>query len=230
MDTCRCQHRSCLGKVSLVYAVFGVIAALTLGLVGAWNGGHITLTALEVGEVTSLVMHIHDLLVTLGIEGTHALSSRSVESFLKIRAQTAPSSGSFLRNLVLLIDGLSPFSGMVLGVEVGECLLEATANSVLLVDLKSSLNGLVADGVAVSEVFGDDTSARLVFLADLSTLLVMTGSLTASNLIEGCRRGDLNLRWAELGVVQQQSSLCCGLFFKCNSCRFGRGVGRINGK
>jgi len=198
------------------------ISVLTLGLVGAWNGGHVTLAAPEVGEVASLVVNVHDLLVALGVEGTDALSSRSVESLLKVGAQTAPAGGSFLRDLVLLVDGLSFLRSLVLGVEVGECLLEATADSVLLVDLESSLDGLVADGVAVCKVFGDDAGTRLVFLADLFAVLIVTGSLTASDLIERCGRGYLDLRWSELGVVQQQSGLCGRLFLEGDGCGLGR--------
>lgn len=44
---------------------------------------------------------------------------------------------------------------------------EAVGDAVLVVQLDCALNGVVADGVAVGEVLGDDAGARLVFLRDV---------------------------------------------------------------
>lgn len=61
---------------------------------------------------------------------------------------------------------------LTLGVEIGQSLGEASANAVLLVERKGTLDGGVAKYVSVCEHLGGDASAWLLFLRDVLIVVV----------------------------------------------------------
>lgn len=75
----------------------------------------------------------------------------------------------------------------------------------------------------MSQVLGEDTAPWLVFLGDvIAGLIGATSGLTASNLIERCGAGDVDLGRAKLGVVEQKGGLGGGLLLECNGGRLAR--------
>lgn len=149
----------------------------------------VVLASLEVGKVTGLVVNVEDLLATLVVEVSELLAGGSAESLLEVGVQARPSSDTLVSDTVLLVNALSLCGSLVLGIELLKGRGEASADTVLLVKSKSALNSLVADGVAVGKVLGNDTRAGLVFLRDVvsGVLLVGSGQLSAGELVE---RGD----------------------------------------
>lgn len=83
----------------------------------------------------------------------------------------------------------------------------------LIVKSYGLLNSGIGDSVAVSQVFGDDSGTRLVFLRDVLALDILSsiGRLWGfrGNVFNARGRGDMNLRRAELGVVEEQSGFSC---------------------
>ena len=65
-------------------------------------------------------MDITDLSISLRIEGSNALSSRSASRFLEVRAQTLPATIGFIGNPIIGIDALGFVADFVLAVEVLE--------------------------------------------------------------------------------------------------------------
>jgi len=53
----------------------------------------------------------------------------------------------------------------VLAVKISEELAETAGDAILLVKLDATLENLVANGVSMGEVFSENGSARLIFLA-----------------------------------------------------------------
>lgn len=99
---------------------------------------------------------------------------------------------------------------MVLAVKVGESIGEAIRDAMLVVQSYGALNGVVADDVAVSEIFSDDTGTWFVFLGDVALIAVriVRRRRLAGKIFKIGRARDLDLRAAELSVVQEQSGLC----------------------
>lgn len=146
---------------------------------------HVALAALQVGKVTGLVVHIQDLLVALGVESAETLASWSAQSLLEVGVESTPSSGSALRDTILLIYSLDAARSVVLGVKVVQGLGEACADTMLLIKVERSFDGLVADHVTVCKVLGEDARARLVLLGNIVTSLIgVTGSVTTSGLVQ----------------------------------------------
>jgi hypothetical protein len=77
---------------------------------------------------------------------------------------------------------------------------------VLLVQFDRLGDGVVADDVAVGQVFGEDARARLVFLVDVVLIFFGFdfGGGGASQIVD--RRGcfDVDGRGAELGLVEEE--------------------------
>jgi hypothetical protein len=191
----------------------------TLGLAIS-NRVNIVLARLEVGEVAGLVVDIKDLLAALVVEVSELLASRGTHGLFEVGVQTRPGSDALVSDTVLLVEALGLCRGLVLGIELLESGGEAGADTVLLVKSKSTLNGLVADGVAVGEVLSDDTRAGLVFLRDVVRRLVIgSRELAASELVERGGSGDVNLVRTKLGVVKEKSSLGGRLFFEGDGSR-----------
>lgn len=72
------------------------------------------------------------------------------------------------------------------------------------------MDRLVADGVAVSEVFGDNARAGLVFLFNVVLVLVLGfvggGCVAAGDFVNGVSGLDVHGGGAKLGVVEQEGS------------------------
>lgn len=72
------------------------------------------------------------------------------------------------------------------------------------------MDGLVADGVAVGEVFGDDAGAGLVFLFDVVLVLVLgfvgAGCVAAGDFVDGVGGLDVHGGGAKLSVVKKEGS------------------------
>lgn len=112
-------------------------------------------------------MHIHDLLLANGVELSHALTGWCFEGLFEVRGQAGPGTHGVVGDVVLLVEvggGLGSFCLLVEGLESG---CEAGRVAMLRVEVNSAGDGLVADGVAVGKVFGEDASAGLVFLREL---------------------------------------------------------------
>lgn len=181
---------------------------------------NIVLARLEVGKVAGLVVDIKNLLAALVVEVSELLASRCAHGLLEVGAQARPGSNALVSNTVLLVDTLGLCGSLVLGIELLESGGEAGADTVLLVKSKSTLNGLIADGVAVGKVLGNNARARLVFLRKmLRRLLVSSREFAASELVERGGSGDVNLVVTELGVVEEKSSLGCRLLFESDGSR-----------
>lgn len=91
---------------------------------------------------------------------------------------------------------------MVLLVEVLKGGQEAVGDVVLVVELKTALDGGVSDHVAVGEVLGQDAGTGLLLLRDLVGVAVRIVSGVGDIIIDiGAGAGDLEVVGAELGVV-----------------------------
>lgn len=112
-------------------------------------------------------MNIANLLVALGVESGQLLSGGSVDGLFEIRAQSRPSAASLLGDTIAGVDTLGAVGGLYLAVEALEGGREAIRDAMLVIEGNGALDGIVADGVAVSEILGDDASARLVLLRDV---------------------------------------------------------------
>lgn len=146
---------------------------------------NVALSALQVRQMTSLVVNVHDLLVTLLVERTDFVAGRRAYCLFEVAVQAVPAESGSVRDTVLLVDGLTLLGHLVLGVEVGESLGEAAADAVLLVEGNGSLDGFVANGVPVGEVLGYYTGSGLVVLADfVGVLVVCCGGSTSGGLVQ----------------------------------------------
>jgi hypothetical protein len=181
---------------TLAAAGVGLAVAGCLVRIGLWEvvDVHVLAAAaaallllLEVGEVSCLVVNVHDGLVALVVETTELLSGRGVGGFLEVGGQVCPASIRLLGEAKLIVHSLGLLSGLCLGVEVLESLGELGAVAVLLIRSESRLDSLVGDDVAVCEVLGEDAGAGLLLLLDVvvAILGLLCGRrLLASNLIE----------------------------------------------
>lgn len=74
-----------------------------------------------------------------------------------------------------LVCGLGLLGGLVLAIEVLERLQEAAGDTMLVVKVERTLGSLVADNVAVGEVFGNDTGTGLLLLGNFVAILPAMG-------------------------------------------------------
>ena len=116
------------------------------------------------------------------------------------------------RDAVGLVDSSRLVSRLVLAVEILQSAGEAVGDAVLVVQSDSVLNGFVADHVAVREILGENARTRLIFLfyftlagPSLPRALAFFAASGASEFRYAGRRGNLDLRRAELGVVKEES-------------------------
>ncbi|KAH9828131.1 hypothetical protein Tdes44962_MAKER09459 [Teratosphaeria destructans] len=130
------------------------------------------------------IVNVEDLLLALCVKVAKLLTGRSVGRLLEVRAETAPCVVGLSRNAVLLVDGLGTLGGLVLAVEVLQRLGETAADTMLLVSLDGTLYDLITQDVAMSQVFGDDTGAWLLFLRDVAIVNRGAGGLGAGDLVE----------------------------------------------
>lgn len=182
-----------------------------------------TLAGLQPGEMLGLIMHVQDLFLALLVEGAQALTGGSVTRLLEVRGQAPPAFVGPLGDPVLLVNRLRPFRSLVLRVEILQGFGEALAHTVLLVHLDGTLHDIVAEDVAVGEVFGDDACAWLFLLRDIFLMfLARAGALAAGHLLQRSCRGDMDLTGAELGVVQEEGGLRRRLFLERDRCGLAR--------
>lgn len=161
-------------------------------------------------------MDVSHLFLALGVETDHLLARRRLQRLLEVGAQSTPARIGLVRDTVASVDGTSLVRGLELAIEVRERIREPIRDAVLVVELDRTLNRLVADDVAMSEILGDDARARLVFLLDVALLgrvstlgWVVRGGF--GDVVKAVRAADLNLSRPKLSIVQEKS-------------RFGRAV------
>lgn len=166
------------------------------------------LAALQIGQTPSLGVDVPHLPIALRVKGRELLARRRVDGFFEVRIDAAPAHGGFVGDSVAGIEALGAVAGLVLAVELGERIGEARGDAVLVVERDRSLQGGIADDVAVREVFGDDARAGLIFLRDI--VLIAGGVIAARGAAwsgAGCVARDLHLGCSELGVVEEESGL-----------------------
>ena len=71
-----------------------------------------------------------------------------------------------------------------------------------------TLDGGVADHVAVGEVLSDNAGARLVFLLNILLVARAIVGVSAGQVTYARSAGDVNLRVAQLGIVKKKGCLC----------------------
>ena len=123
-----------------------------------------TLPALQVRQASCLGVDILNLFVALSVEAGKFLTSRRSQRFLEVRVDTSPSGSRLIRDTVALIKSLGTITRLVLCVELGEGIGEAVGDTMLVVEGNGTLDGGVADHVAMGEVLGNDARARFIFL------------------------------------------------------------------
>lgn len=92
------------------------------------------LLLLLVGQVASLVVNVHNRLVTGFVEGTELLASRSVLGLVEVGQKRVVSSVRLLGETKLVIDGLCLLCRLGLRVEVLKGLRELGTVTVLLIN------------------------------------------------------------------------------------------------
>lgn len=166
---------------------------------------------LQVREMTSLVVNIHDLLMSLLVEGTQLPARGSIHRLVKVGAQAIPRRLRTLGDLVLVVHGLGFLRRMILVVKVLQGLREPRRYSMLFVKINAAGNHLIADAVAVCQVFGENPSAWLLLLWNFLDFL----GLRFARLFWS---HDTYLYAAELGVVEEKGCLGCGFFLERHGC------------
>lgn len=189
----------------------------TSGLVSAST----VLLLLEVSKTTSLSVDLLDLSAALGVEVGDLLAGRSVGGLLEVRAQAEPKAVGTLGDSVALIGGLGSVGGVVLLVETLESREEAVGDAVGGIEVESALDGSVAYDVTVSEVLSQDTGAGLLLLGDLVGVAISVLGSGDIVVAIGGGAGDLQVVGAELGVVEEESSLLGSLLLEDDLCGLG---------
>jgi len=134
------------------------------------------LALLQVSQVAGFVVNIHDGLVALVIESPKLLASGCSLSLVKVTCETSPGAQCLVGDAKLLVHNLRLLRSLCLRIDVLESLEELGAVAVLLIGGEGAFDGLVRDGVAVCKVLSNNTSARLLLLRDIITLVVVVDS------------------------------------------------------
>jgi len=212
------------GAVALTSSILLLILAKhplkTSGLVGTAR-----LLGLQIRKSPGLSVNILHLLGSLLVELDNLLASRSVGGLLKVRAEASPEAAGTGTDSVGLVRGLGAVGGVELLVETLEGVEEAGGNTVLGVKLDTLLKGGITDDVSMSQVLGEDASAGLLLLCDVVRVAVsvLGEGRILSRVVAG--RCDRDVVLAELGVVQQKSSLLRGLLLEGDLGRLGLALG-----
>lgn len=148
-------------------------------------------------------MDVPHLFVTLCVEAYQFLTCRSAKGFLKVGIQASPRSISLVCDAVACIQALRTIRCLVLAVKMLKGVSEATGDAMLVVKGDGALDGIVADHVAVGQVFGNNARSWLIFLRDIVYIAggIVRSCVRASNVIETRGAGDLDLRTTKLSVV-----------------------------
>ncbi len=147
---------------AFAFTFLNVAATLTLCLFG--SGTLAALTALHVGQTTSLSVNVTDLLIALSVEGCKFLTGRGTEGLLEIRAQLHPAGLDSLGDTVVGIHILGLLGGVIFAIKILESIGETLGDTVLLVQSEGTLDGLVTDRVAVRQILCNDAGAWLILL------------------------------------------------------------------
>lgn len=106
---------------------------------------------------------------------------------------------------------------MVLFIQILDGRDEAGGDTMLLVEINGTLNGVVSENITVGKVFGYNAGSWLLLLSDIVTVTLSILCEVASIILGAARgRRDLDFGGTKLGVVQEKGSLCCCLLFEGN--------------
>ena len=165
-------------------------------------------------------MDILNLSGSLCVEVDELLASWSIGSLLVVRGQSSKEGVGSSSDAIGVVDRLGLVGSMVLLVEAGEGVDEAVGDTMFLVELNSTLDGLITDNVAVGKIFCNNAASGLLFLGDLIAVTLSLVLVVAPIiLVAASGTGDLNLSGTKLGIVEEEGSLSSGFLFE--------GYGRI---
>ena len=158
-------------------------------------------------------MYVLNLTRGLGVEVHEFLAGGCTCCLLVVGIQAGEQGVDSWRNRVGLIHTPGLIGGFVFCIKLLKSLHKAARNAVFLIEVNSTLNGGIANYVAVSKILGNDARAGLFFLCDLIgvTLGIMHVVLT---LFGSVVRGDIDLGGAELCMVEEESSFSRSWFFE----------------
>jgi len=188
-------------------------------------GGCPSLLLLQIRQTTSLIMDILNLLRGLGVEVDELLASWSTGSLLVVGSQAGKKSIGTSSDAIAVVNRSGLVRSVVFLVDTVKGLEEAAGDTVLLVKLDGTLDGLVADNVTVGKILGNNAASRLLLLSDLVAItLSLVFVVAAIVLVVAAGAGDFHLMGTKLGVVEEQSSLGCSFLLE----RYGRILSRLN--
>lgn len=155
-------------------------------------------------------------------EADQLLAGRCVGSLLEVRVKTREEVARTLGDTIGLVGGLRPVCGVVLLVEIGQGVEEASRDAVLVVKLNGTLDRSIANDVSMSKVLGDDSCPGLLLLCDLVGITVGVGGVISCGIIRCTGRGrNGDVGCSKLCVVQEQRSLGSSLLLKVHGCGLG---------
>lgn len=117
-------------------------------------------------------MDIPNLLISLDVEIPNFLTRGRSKGLFEIRAQPTPPAGCSFGDARALTQSPGAVGRMELAIEIRERGCELVGKAVLLVDRDGLLDCVVADHVALCEVFGKDAGAWLILLLEVVVILV----------------------------------------------------------
>jgi len=163
---------------------------------------------------------ILDLARGLSVKIDQLLSGRRFSGLLVIGGKSREERVSLLGDTVGSINGACFVGGMVLVVEALNGRDKTGGDTMLLVKINGTLDGLVTENVAVSKIFSNNAASWLLLLSDLVTVTLSILCEVASIVVgaAGSRR-NLNMGGTKLSVVQEEGCLGRGFLLE--------GYGRI---
>jgi len=165
-------------------------------------------------------MDILDLARGLGVEVDELLSGWRASGLLVVGGKSREERVGLLSDTIGLVNGAGLVSGVVFVVKALNGRDKAGGDTMLLVEINGTLDGLVTKDVSMSKVFSDNAASWLLLLSDLVTVTLGVLCEVASIVFgaAGSRR-NLNMSGTKLSVVQEESCLGRGFLLK--------GYGRI---
>lgn len=171
-------------------------------------------------------MNIQNILPPIIIKRPHPLPCGCIQRTLKVPHQPAHPRLCPILNVVLFIhlhgllrDPQSLIDTLCRAQRTVQETIKALGEAVFVVIVDSGLEGLVGEGVAVGEIFGEDSSAGFVFLGEVMGVGVRGGGGGgggSGSAVEGDGGGDADLGGAEVGVLEEEGCSGCGGAFKCD--------------
>lgn len=144
-------HRLLILRSTTSTALPGRLCVLLVILLAA-----LSLSSFQVCKTTGLGMDIADLLVALRVESRQLLACGCSHRLLEVARHATPSLCCFGCETVIGIQALSLVSSLVFLIKGHQRVGEAGADAVFVIELNGTLEGIVRDGVTMSEVLGDD--------------------------------------------------------------------------